>query len=71
MMGGNPKVPLLELLWIMLRIQLNPYATSRVELFLTKNRKLFLNVVTEIFALNVPGLLNPTLKHIHKFTLRQ
>ena len=40
-------------------IQFNPYATSKVELFVTKN------------ILNVTWLLDLTLKHIDKFRLRQ
>ena len=40
-------------------IQFKPYATSKVELFMTKN------------ILNMTGLLDLTLKHINKFRLRQ
>ena len=45
-----------------------PYATSKMELLLTKNGnswELLLTVFTEGFILNVTGLLDWTLKHIN------
>ena len=53
-----------------LNIQFKPYATSKMELFVTKNNnswELMLIVVTESSELNVTGLLDLTLKHIDNF----
>ena len=65
---------LLEFLWIMLPYWFKPYAASKMELFVIKKGnswELLLTVVTESLVLNVKGLLDPTLKRVDKFRLRQ
>ena len=73
--GGGEAAPqfLLEFLQ-MLQYKFKPYATSKMEFFVTKNGnswELFLTGVTESFVLIVTELLDPTLKSIDKFRLRQ
>ena len=56
--GGCPLIPF-KMCGLYYNIQFKPYPKTKVELFVTKN-----------ILLNVKGLLDPTLKHIHKFRLR-
>ena len=71
---GLPSQYLLKFSWSCGNIQFKPYATSKMELFVTENGnswELVLTVVTEHSVLNVTGLLDPIPKHIDKLRLRQ
>ena len=52
-------------------VEHKPYATTKMELFVARNRSQPETVVTDNFVLNVTGLLHPTPKCKNKFRLRQ